>query len=574
MFIVWEHAQLLRATLIDNKIPDETETKFVWENLKEHLNHCVIVADGSGIEIAPTVLPLSQLNYFQEEVRRIYLTATLPSRASFTRTFGIDKPTIIQPSGKSGDAQRLFIFVPGEEDEAQRDEALRLVANHKCCVISPTDKKGLEWVPPSKIYDTESGQDEIDRFRKSKEPEMLGLIARYDGIDLPGDSCRVLVLDRLPTGVNLINRFIDESIRVENIRISNIATRVVQAIGRIFRSNTDHGVVLLVGPELQSWLRSPKNRSYLPKLLQQQLLLASELAKQIDAEEITWKDLINGVLVGEENWDNMYNEYINQFEAKISEPSVDWHIELIIKEQKAYEKIWQGQFQQAADLYAELINIANEHDYRLAAWYRHWRGLSLMCAEDRQGALSEFIAAANSRSELGRPSSKREHAFKLSTKENVGFQAFNLARWYRKNKNQITSLIFEVDFNLIYGPDTNKAEKACADLGDLLGLHTLRPDKTKDTGPDVIWEGEGNLKVFGFELKTDKNKDGEYFKKDISQCHDHAQWLSDNYDGETSIMIVGPNCFSQNLDVFRFFSIGLRLLFYRDSSISSCQNFL
>ena len=313
MFIIWEHAQQLRTTLFDSGIEADIKTKFAWEHLKEHLNHCTIVADGSGLEITPVVIPLSQLSYFKEGVRRIYLTATLPSRASFVRTFGIADPTIIQPSGKSGDAQRLFVFVPGEDDEEQRKEALALVERHKCCVISPSDKKGREWVPPANIYDTDSGQGEIDRFRKSRQPEMLGLIARYDGIDLPGDSCRILILDRLPTGENLINRFIDESIRVETIRISNIATRVVQAIGRIFRSNTDHGVVLLVGPQLQSWVRTQKNCAYLPELLQQQLLLAGELSKQIEGKEFTWVDLIEGLLKGEENWDEMYNEYINQF---------------------------------------------------------------------------------------------------------------------------------------------------------------------------------------------------------------------------------------------------------------------
>ncbi len=35
------------------------------------------------------------------------------------------------------------------------------------------------------------------------------------------------------------------------------------------------------------------------------------------------------------------------------------------------------------------------------------------------------------------------------------------------------------------------------------------------------------------------------------------------------VSLVDTNCFSQNLDVFIFFSIGLRLLFYQDSSISS-----
>ncbi len=154
--------------------------------------------------------------------------------------------------------------MPGDDNEEQRSDPKALVEEHKCCVILPSHKKGQEWIPPASLYDTNSGQEEIDRFRKSKDPEMLGLVARYDGIDLPGDSCRVLILDRLPTGENLMDRFIDESIRVETIRISNIATRVVQAIGRIFRSNTDHGVVLLVGPQLQSWVRTQKNRAYLP----------------------------------------------------------------------------------------------------------------------------------------------------------------------------------------------------------------------------------------------------------------------------------------------------------------------
>jgi len=422
-FVVWEHANEFRKILLDLGVDDDEKTLFAWEHLKEHLNHCCIVANGSGLEITPVIVPLAQLNYFQEGVRRIYLTATLPSQASFARTFGVFSPTVIQPSGKSGDAQRLFVFVPGKDDEEQRDEAQSLIEDHKCCVISPSYRKGQEWVPPSQIYDTDAGQEEIDRFRKSKEAEMLGLVARYDGIDLPGDACRILILDRLPTGENFLDRFIDESIRIETIRTSHTATRVVQAIGRIFRSNTDHGVVLLVGPQLQSWLRTPKNRAYLPPLLQRQLLLARELSKLIESGELNWNDLIEGVLTGDENWDEMYDEYIDQFETNVSLPTTSWHIDLILQEREAYEKLWQGQYQQAADSYAALAVNAQSHDSRLAAWYRHWRGLALMSTEDRQGAFYEFITAANCRSELGRPSEKREAGFKPPIPDEIGQQA-------------------------------------------------------------------------------------------------------------------------------------------------------
>lgn len=539
MFVVWEHAFEIRKTLIEHGVEGDPNTKFAWEYLKEHLNHCSILANGKGIEITPVVLPLSHLNYFQDDVRRVYLTATLPSRASFIRTFGTAEPKIIQPGGKSGEAQRLFVYVPGSDDDEQRFNAKKLVEGQKSCIISTSHSKGQEWVPPAKIYDTESGQEEIDRFCKSTVPEMLALVARYDGIDLPGDACRILILDRLPTGENLMDRFTDENIRIETIRNSNTATRIVQAIGRIFRSNTDHGVVLLVGPRLQQWVRSAKHLSYLPSLLQKQILLSIELSKQVANGDFSWSDLINGILDGDENWDEMYNEYIDEFDAEKALPTADWHIQMILKEKAAYDQLWQGQYIKAADTYALLAEKAPEHDYRLSAWYSHLRGLSLLCADDKQGAFHNFIKAANSRSELGRPLIDRDNAFKPSKIEKIGQQAKRLTTWYRTKKNQIPVAIQQVEEYLVYGPETNQAEEACRVLGDLLGLATQRPDKKVDTGPDVTWSDDDNQFIVGFELKTDKDEDGEYSKKNIMQCHDHSVWMSNKYNNKIQLIIVG-----------------------------------
>ena len=538
MFVVWEHANQFRKILLDSGVEDD-DTQFAWEHLKDHLNHCCFVADGNGLQITPAVPPLSQLNYFREGTRRVYLTATLPSLTSFARTFGISDAKIIQPSGKSGDAQRLFVFVPGEDDEGQRKEAKNLVEKRKSCVISPSARRGQKWVPPAKIYNNEGGQGEIDRFAKSENAEMLGLVARYDGIDLPGDTCRLLILDGLPTGENLIDRFIDENIQVETIRTSHTATRVVQAIGRIFRSNTDHGVVLLFGPKLQSWVRFPKNQAYLPKLLQKQLLLAVELEKKVQDEETTWKDLIEAVLTGNENWDEMYDQYIDEFETEVITSHPDWHVKLVLEERKALDQLWMGQFQRAAELYANLDIDAQQHDPRLAAWYSHWQGLALLCADDRQEAFLKFISAANVRSELGRPSERRETVFKPPEASEIGQQAKTLARWYRKNKTQLFDTVTLVKNDLVYGSETNKAEEALRKLGELIGLCAERPDNSKKTGPDVTWQGEGGPSAWGFELKTNKNENGEYSKTDISQCHDHREWLYDNHRDDCELTIVG-----------------------------------
>ena len=538
MFIVWDYANQFRKILLDFGV-ERDDNQFAWEHLKDHLNYCCFVADGNGLQITPAVPPLSQLNYFQENVRRIYLTATLPSQASFARTFGVSESTIIQPSGKSGDAQRLFVFVHGEDDETQRTEAKSLVKEQKSCVVSPSARKGQNWVPPATIYDTGGGQDEIDRFAKSEYAEMLGLIARYDGIDLPGDSCKLLILDGLPTGESLIDRFIDENIQIETIRTYRRATRIVQAIGRIFRSNTDHGAVLLVGPRLQSWVKNPDNRAFLPKLLQKQLLLGVELEKQVQSKETTREELIEAVLKGDKNWDEMYDEYIDLFETNITPPPADWHVKLVLDERKALDQLWMGQFQRAAELYEILAVDTQQYDPRLAAWYSHWQGLALLCADDRQQALLKFINAANERSELGRPSERRETLFKPPEASNIGEQAKVLTRSYQKNKTRLLVTVELVKKELVYGGKTNKAEEALRKLGELIGLRAERPDKSKKTGPDVTWQGEGGPAVWGFELKTDKNEDGIYSKTDISQCHDHKEWLSANHGDGCELTIVG-----------------------------------
>jgi hypothetical protein len=540
MFVTWQHAEEIRRVLVENKVAEDSATKFSWEHIEGHLNQCCILMTGAGMEITPGNVPLSVLPYFNNAVRRLYLTATLPSQTAFARAFGVVAPVVVKPSGRSGDAQRLFVFAPGEDDDKQREAAKRLVARRKSCVISPSKKMADQWVPPSRIYDANSGQQEIDRFRESSEPEMLGLVARYDGIDLPGKSCNVLVLDRLPSGETLIDRFLDEGVKVDTIRLSHTATRVAQAIGRIFRSNTDHGVVIIVGPRLQSWLRNFRHHEYLPSRLQQQIQLGGELLKQVESGNTDWAELIEGVLTGHENWDATYEGCIDQFRVKGSATEADWYAALVPEERNAYERLWEGQPGQAADQYGQLADKAAKHDLRLTAWYRHWRGLALMCANDRARAFCEFAQAANIRSELGRPSEDVDAALKPQTAKIAGKQASNLAAWYCKRKIDIFNALRQVEMGLQYGSETGKAEEALKLLGSLLGLHAERPDNEKKVGPDVLWSGEGGPAAWGFELKTNKNVGSKYTKNDdIGQCHNHEAWMSNEYGDSAMLAIVG-----------------------------------
>ncbi|QSZ24452.1 MULTISPECIES: hypothetical protein [unclassified Rhizobium] len=95
---------------------------------------------------------------------------------------------------------------------------------------------------------------------------------------------------------------------------------------------------------------------------------------------------------------------------------------------------------------------------------------------------------------------------------------------------------------LIDDGDPRQAEAGVRALGELLGFTATRPDNDGDTGPDVLWRDDANPRQFGFELKTDKNDPATYFKKDISQGHDHLEWMAQTYPGHTilGLAFVGP----------------------------------
>jgi len=87
-----------------------------------------------------------------------------------------------------------------------------------------------------------------------------------------------------------------------------------------------------------------------------------------------------------------------------------------------------------------------------------------------------------------------------------------------------------------------RAEVGVRMLGELLGFTATRPDNDEGTGPDVLWLDEAKPRQFGFELKTDKKKPATYFKKDVSQAHDHLKWMTQSHSGHVvlGLAFVGP----------------------------------
>lgn len=534
------HKQVTQL-LLGAGVDTQRKWLFAWEHVKDHLDRCVVLIAGSRIEIAPPVVPLHRLPCLQKATRRIYLTATVPSPADFVKTFGVVPHKIIKPKGKLGEAQRLFLFAEGDSNEEQRDDSKKTIRDVKACIITPSHSAANEWSDVGVKFAIADDQSAIEAFKESKDQRKLILVARYNGVDLPGDSCRILVIDGLPRGTSLLNRFLDESLQILSLRAANTAIRMVQAVGRIFRSNTDHGVVILSGTDVNSWTRSPFNLKYLPSLLQRQIQLGLSLMENVKEGKTSRETMINAVLTGDRKWDSFYKTQIDEFETEPEAVSPDWLLPFCQREQKAYELLWEGSFEKASQAYRSLADDTHQRDKQLAAWYRHWEGAACELSKDKVGAWNAYRSAADGKSELGRPESDSTSVLKTSAAPVVGPQAERIARLLEKRAQRAQTEITLLQQNLAYGSNTKPAEQALEDLGTFLGLVASRPDTPKQgkTGPDVAWRHPETRTGAAIEAKTDK-KDGSMYQKkdDIGQFHDHIQFLSQKYPDESFYMVI------------------------------------
>jgi hypothetical protein len=541
-WFVNERLEEISRALTDGDV-DAEETKYAYAHLRDHLNQCGFFISHSRIEITPTVLPTHKLPYFDSNVRRIYMTATLPSKYQSMRTFGFERAEVIAPAGKAGAAQRLFIFADAKADKTVYDEARTLAAPRKACIIVPSGTAAKKWGDFGGLYDSRIGHTSIEQFKKETSPKKLILAALYDGIDLPGKSCNVLVLDGLPRGANLHDQFLEESLDIYSFRASNVAARTTQSIGRIFRSNTDHGVVILADKAQQSWLMTPENLSFMPYLLQQQIRLGQAIKKYTDAGRMQNADLMAKVIDGATDWDNFYNREIEKLEAEQKPKETKWGEAAAKNEYAAFKEMWEGRYEAAAMILKDLSVDAERHAPSHSAWYLHWVGVAHLLAKSDADARSFFWQASNRKLVLGRPDDGQ--TTKHSIVEPVGSQATRIAPLFdyafRKSLDEVV-----VGLKSDGGANSEIHESNLKLLGEKLGFVCSRPDSEErpKKGPDVVWALPELKLVVAIEAKTQKESPKLYKKNQhIGKIHNDCEWLANKYpEYQRRLLLIGPRC--------------------------------
>ena len=252
---------------------------FPYLYLKDHIKICAITVSRGQIEITPPFLPTPVTHPFsQEDMRRVYLSATLQTNAEFARAFGRNPDVVIAPETDAGNGERCILFgdyVPDEDTGPTLAAAIK--RKQKLVITCRSYANARSWEQLATIPTTQSFSTELEQFRQASSGALV-LVARVDGIDLPDDACRVMLFDDLPSGYSQVERFQIEYCSMTSLGATKLASRITQSFGRINRGRKDYGLFILRGRALNNWLRDAENSALLPELLQKQLLLGEQVS--------------------------------------------------------------------------------------------------------------------------------------------------------------------------------------------------------------------------------------------------------------------------------------------------------
>jgi hypothetical protein len=529
-------AELLRI-LSEVPLADMQETAFSWEYMRDRVDLCCMLIDGRGITLTPPFIPVRSLPYFSETLRRVYLSATLAAPDAFARTFGKVPDHVVAPSTTAGECERLVV-IPSRLFAEDVDVTRLLIANRKTLVLVPTYARANKWedvaLPPPRHEVSEA----VVAFKADPSNSKLLLAARYDGVDLPGDTCRVMVIDDLPMGVGPLERFLWEYLNLSTTLRTAIASRIVQSFGRISRGMADHGVVFLTGERLIEWLLVPRNAATLPPFLQKQIQLGYEVSSQAsDLDDLG--AAVDQCLGRDEAWLKAYGLFMESAEPVKGEQDTEVLTTLAKAEADFGVRLWQRDYEAAAKALSNTLGAAFALSASTGAWHAMWLGRAIELMGDTDSA-RDLYARAHA-AQFNVPPYPR-HDGKQGN-EAVPEQILEVDQQIKISADGIATLpkTLQADLAHLNGSGTAaQTEEALRALGQYLGLESTRPDKEFGTGPDVLWASPG-LPALCIEVKTDKDVASRYQKKEVGQLSDHVQWVKQKIVAEEIIpLFIGP----------------------------------
>jgi len=518
----------LTKILIKHK--SEDRIKFVWNLIKESLilSRCVISSE--KIEISPHCIPIHMIPSIDNAHRKVFMTATLANNSILSSHFGvteesINKAVIPDTAGDIGDRIILLpqVINPNLSDDEVKKLCKSVSQDVNVVVIVPSEQRANSfWKDAADlILSKDTIYEGISRLKRGKVGLTI-LVNRYDGIDLPKDACRLLVIDGLPVYRRLIDSVENAILSGTSRKASELAQTIEQGMGRGIRSSDDYCAVLLMGRTLAGQLNSGAMDRFSPGT-KAQINLSEEVSDQIRNGSIAQiREVIMYCLHRNQEWISASKGVL----ASLSYESEDTSDLAVIAQRKSYDSARINNYQAAASKLEKVINKIQEK--ALKAYLKQCLA-EYTNLYDQPEAQKILMSAAQDNSRITKPLQGISYHKIESKAMDQARLCGNFLRSQGDDPNKIIIKINELLELLIFKPEmANSFEESLKKIAQYLGSNSQRPEDEYGKGPDVLWE-LGKLNYLVIECKNGAVTD-IVSKSDCNQLNGSGEWFSNTYD--------------------------------------------
>jgi hypothetical protein len=528
--------------------------RYAWPLLKDILADCQCVVSGKALEIAPYLPPLHLFGSYAKANHRVFMSATVTDDSFLIKGLGLAPQTVTDPlvyKSERWSGEKMILIPSLIDDSLDRSAVIATFAK-------PNEKRnfgivglvpGFKWTKDWEKYGaTIANKDtiyaEVEKLVKGECSKTLVVANRYDGIDLPDNACRILVMDSKPYAENLSDRYAEKCRGTSEVTAIRIARTIEQGLGRSVRGEKDYCVIVLVGPELIKSIRARDSRKHLSNQTNAQIDIGLEIAEMAREEldrgvepGFVFTKLVNQCLRRDADWKEFYVEQMGEVAPGISGGKI---LELFRREYEAEKKFQEGDIEGAIQVLQMLTDkeVTDETD---KGWYLQEMA-RYRYTESKEESNKLQVAAHRKNRFLLKPRSGMQIS-KIRVVSQKRME--NIIDWVKKFENyqELSVAVEDMLSALTFGTKADRFEEAFNDLGTALGFVGQRPDKEWKAGPDNLWglrDDEYLLAECKSEVQLTRSEISKY---ETEQMNSSCAWFGRHYAGAkvTNMMIIPTN---------------------------------
>ena len=522
--------------------------QYTWQILREHMEACNVFVTWDHILIRPLAPPAQTHAPFWTARQRVYMSATLGEGGELERATGVRRITRLPMPAtwqRTIPGRRLVLLPDLSISEAETAKLVSdvIATTPRALVLSPNQSDSADLQDILKKLGTGKKFLHASDIETSIEPftasgAILFLTNRYDGLDLPGETCRLLIVAGLPTATNLQERFIVQRLGADSVLRNRVRTRVMQALGRCTRNDTDYVAVLLTGGDMVRAATQSEFRAGMHPDLQVELLLGIENSKDTTASA-----LLEAVkeFLSSPDARKAVDDYVTQERGGVS-PNPDPVTPVlgsIVGDELAYVyALWNGQLVAALEA-AKRVCDGLHGGKELKPYAGLWFYLASAVAQRLADSGESDALGATARDLAARAVACSPHLGIVPNQERAGRAPDEQAE---RQEADVRAVDAAAEVLVRLGMHGSRFEKHIATverglaatsaaqfheglekLGMLLGFDAARPSKSEQAAPDCIWSLAPSF-VVTFEAKSDVDPKKQVSVSDVRQAKGHPDW--------------------------------------------------